>query len=55
MRRTPKSVKMLRKFSQLLFGADEWLEPYPVIDEPGGPVTGWIMDRRLPDDPEVED
>ncbi len=49
-RRAPKSVNMLKKFSQLIFGADEWMPPYPIIDEPGGPVTGWIMDRRLLDD-----
>ncbi len=47
MRRgTPKSVKMLRKFSQLLFGADEWKPPVPILGD-DDEVEGWIMERRL--------
>ncbi len=45
-RRTPKSSRVLRRFSQLLLGADEWETPWPVTDEPHGPVTGWIIDRK---------
>jgi len=46
LRRTPKSIKVLREFSQLLLGADEWEPPWPVTDVPNGPVTGWIIDRK---------
>ncbi len=41
-------MKMLRKFSQLLFGADEWKPPVPILG-PDNKVEGWIMDRKLPD------
>ncbi len=44
-RKPTKQQKVLRRFSQFIFGRDEW-KLTPITDDQGEEVVGWIITRR---------